>query len=286
MSTFISDKPPFDPGYHIVASFINYGFWAFLSPLLWQIVLRFRPDREFNYRKLLVWILAGIFLSLFHELSTKIIYYGGKYIAGSIEINSGFLAARFATVLGGSFSRFMEYWMLFFGLTIWGYYQAFKKQKLKLAQMKAELFETKLEVLKAQIQPHFLFNTLNSVSSLMTKDVQKAQKVLSNLAQLLRALFKHDGDHMVTLSEELEFIQSYLEIESIRFSDRLKVCYQVEPETKEALVPKLILQPLIENLKNTRERLEQLYEEDQYISIESARNRGFTVRLKIPFEQT
>lgn len=246
-----------------------------------------------------------------------------------------FLNGVLNSMIGGAFSRFMEYWVLFFGLTIWGYYKAFKGQKLKLAQVKAELYETKLEALKAQLQPHFLFNTLNSVSSLMTRDVQQAQKVLSNLAQLLRTLFKNDGDHLVTLKEELDFIGSYLDIELVRFSDRLSVTYHIDPETPQALVPKLILQPLVENsikhgisknsghgeivvssvksngsllltvtdngrgtsalekiweapgvgLKNTQERLNQLYDDEQNIDVQSGLNQGFTVKLVIPFEE-
>lgn len=247
LSTFMADKYIFELGHNLFIPLFNYGFWAFLSPLVWKLVLRYRPDKQFTYKKLFVWIGGGIVLSFIHELATNILYHGMVYITGNLQITQTLVKQTFNSMLGAVFSRFMEYWMIFFGLTIWGYYQAFKKQRLKLAQVKAELFETKLEALKAQLQPHFLFNTLNSVSALMTKDIQQAQKVLSNLAQLLRTLFKHDGDHMVTLSEELEFIQSYLEIEQIRFSDRLKVHYQVHPETRYALVPKLILQPLVEN---------------------------------------
>ena len=246
-AAFVSSKPPFDPGYHILHPFINFGFWAFLSPLVWRTVLRYRPDQGFTYSKLSAWILAGLGLAMAHEIITTLVYFGGRYISGTLVIESNFYQERLYALLGGFFSRFIEYWMLFFGLTIWGYYQAFKKQKLKLAQIKAELFETKLEALKAQLHPHFLFNTLNSISALMTKDTEKAQKVLSNLAQLLRTLFKNDGDHMVTLSEELQFIKNYLDIESVRFSDRLQICYQVDPETRKALVPRLILQPLVEN---------------------------------------
>ena len=335
MSNLITGKPPFDAGFHILFPFINFGFWAVLSPIVWYIVNRYRPEQVIDYRKLLIWIISGIFLSVFHEICTNLIYHGTKYLMGNLELTPEFYDNTFYSILGGFFSRFMEYWMVFIGLTIWGYYQAFKKQKLKLAQIKAELFETKLEVLKAQLQPHFLFNTLNSVSALMTRDVQKAQRVLSNLAQLLRTLFKHDKDHMVTLSEELDFIQGYLEIEAVRFSDRLQVVYKIDQDTKKALVPRLILQPLVENslkhgisksnmggeivvttcrsndrlmltvsdngkgmpnkdqiwkmagigLKNTRERLEQLYEEDQHIEIESYSEKGFMVKLEIPFEQ-
>ena len=333
-ATFIEHKPPFDPGYHILHPFINFGFWAFLSPLVWQVVQKCRPDQSFNYTKLLSWILAGIGLAAAHEFITTSLYFTVVYLLGNLVIEEGFYSERVYGLLGGFFSRFMEYWVLFFGLTIWGYYQAFKKQKLKLAQLKAELFETKLEALKAQLHPHFLFNTLNTVSALMTKDIQLAQKVLSNLAQLLRTLFKHDGDHLVSLSEELEFIRNYLEIEQIRFSDRLRVRYQIDPGTQNALVPRLILQPLVENslkhgisknslggeilvsaaksngslelavcdngkgvadtelsspsngvgLTNTRERLEQLYQQEMTMTIESVASGGFKVNLIIPFE--
>jgi LytS/YehU family sensor histidine kinase len=98
-----------------------------------------------------------------------------------------------------------------------------------------------------QLKPHFLFNTLNSISSLMYSDVEAADAMLARLSEFLRLTLDRDLDQEVTLSEELEFVRRYLEIEKIRFEDRLTVSVDVGHDVSEARVPSLALQPLIEN---------------------------------------
>ncbi len=239
--------PVFNPGTHLLYPFINYGFWSFLSPLVWRMVRSFPPLQKIRLKNLAAWALGGIGLSLAHELTTTSLFYGSKYLLGIIEFDADFFT-RFPYMIGlGSSSRFIEFWMIFFGLMIWNHYQAFKNQQVKFAEIKSELSEAKLHALTSQLQPHFLFNTLNSISALITRDVEAAKQVLSHLAQLLRALFKQDQEHLITLEEELEYIEHYLKIEQARFCDRLQVCYDIHPGCKNALVPKLILQPLVEN---------------------------------------
>jgi len=98
-----------------------------------------------------------------------------------------------------------------------------------------------------QLKPHFLFNTLNSISSLMYSDVETADTMLARLSDFLRLTLDRELDQEVTLSEELEFIRRYLEIEKIRFEDRLTVSVDVGSDVGDARVPTLALQPLIEN---------------------------------------
>src|SRR5688572_32414350 len=98
-----------------------------------------------------------------------------------------------------------------------------------------------------QLQPQFLFNTLNTISVLMKEDVQLADQVLLRLSDLLRLSLKSTDNHEVTLREELEFLRNYLEIEQTRFQDRLTVRYDIDEQAFDAQVPNLILQPLVEN---------------------------------------
>lgn len=109
------------------------------------------------------------------------------------------------------------------------------------------LAEARLEVLKRQLQPHFLFNTLNSISVLMFENVALANRMLLRLSELLRAGLANDSPHEVSLERELAFLERYLEIERIRFGDRLTVDLDVAPEVLGARVPNLILQPIVEN---------------------------------------
>jgi two-component system LytT family sensor kinase len=109
------------------------------------------------------------------------------------------------------------------------------------------LAEAKLEVLKRQLQPHFLFNTLNSISVLMFENVTLANRMLLRLSELLRAGLTSDSPHEVSLERELSFLERYLEIERIRFGDRLTIDMNVDATTLGARVPNLILQPIVEN---------------------------------------
>src|SRR4029079_13460186 len=104
-----------------------------------------------------------------------------------------------------------------------------------------------LQALKMQLHPHFLFNTLNSISALLDEDVDAADQMLARLGDLLRMTLENSGAQEVTLQEELEFLRCYLEIEQVRFNDRLTVSMHIEPETLDAKVPNLILQPIVEN---------------------------------------
>jgi hypothetical protein len=115
------------------------------------------------------------------------------------------------------------------------------------ALLEASLKQAELDALRAQINPHFLFNTLQSISVLMQEDVKAANRMLLLLAELLRGGALRDHPLEVTLERELDLVRRYLEIEVIRFSDRLHVRYEIAPDTLAALVPSLVLQPLVEN---------------------------------------
>jgi two-component system LytT family sensor kinase len=127
------------------------------------------------------------------------------------------------------------------------YYRRFRERELRTSQLETQLANARLQALKSQLQPHFLFNTLHSISALMLTDVPSADKMMSRLSDLLRMSFEDSGTHVTTLSRELEFVSVYLEIEQIRFEDRLNVIFDIAPDTLDAEVPHLLLQPLVEN---------------------------------------
>src|SRR5262249_33214524 len=113
--------------------------------------------------------------------------------------------------------------------------------------LESQLTQAQLQVLRMQLQPHFLFNTLNAISALMHQDVELADQMLARLADLLRSTLETSGTQEVPLKQELEFVELYLEIEQARFGPRLVVSQDAEAETMDAFVPNLILQPLVEN---------------------------------------
>ena len=122
-----------------------------------------------------------------------------------------------------------------------------RERELRAVQLEEQLTKTRLQVLKSQLQPHFLFNTMNSISSLMLTDVRAADRMLTRLGDLLRMSLELTGTQITTLRREIEFVSCYLEIEKARFNDRLRVTLDISPDTLDALVPHLLLQPLVDN---------------------------------------
>ena len=113
--------------------------------------------------------------------------------------------------------------------------------------MEARLSEAKLEVLKIQLHPHFLFNTHHAISALIPEDPEAADDMLSLLSDLLRMTLEKSDLQEVTLREEMEFLKIYMEIQKIRFRDRLEITTDIEDSSLDAFVPNLILQPIVEN---------------------------------------
>src|SRR5271169_267856 len=127
------------------------------------------------------------------------------------------------------------------------YYQRLRQRELRTSQLQTQLAKAHLQALKSQLQPHFLFNTMHSISALMLTDVPAADRMMTRLSDLLRMSLEAEGTQVTTLSRELEFVNCYLEIEKIRFEERLNVVWDVSPETLDAQVPHLLLQPLVDN---------------------------------------
>ena len=125
--------------------------------------------------------------------------------------------------------------------------RASRQRRETALRLEAELNSARLQLLRAQLQPHFLFNTLNSIATLMHRDVDAAERMLARLGDLLRMALDMGESAQVPLERELEFTRLYLEIQQIRFGDRLAVSYRIEPEVLDAAVPSMFLQPLAEN---------------------------------------
>jgi two-component system LytT family sensor kinase len=127
------------------------------------------------------------------------------------------------------------------------YYRRYREREQAAEQLARGLTEARLQALKMQLQPHFLFNTLNAISALIPADAKPARRMVARLGDLLRTTLEHEATQEVTLREELAFLEPYLEIEQARLEDRLTVVMNIAPETLDARVPHLILQPLVEN---------------------------------------
>lgn len=160
----------------------------------------------------------------------------------------GAFIAAFTSLLVKSWHfELIVYWVIIAVSHAFSYYGQLRERELRTAELERSLTEARLQALQMQLNPHFLFNTLHAISSLMHKDVDAADSMLVRLSELLRHALEAPKTQEVTLREELSFLQRYLEIEQVRFGKRLKVHMQVAHDTLNALVPNLILQPTVEN---------------------------------------
>ena len=143
-------------------------------------------------------------------------------------------------VAWGTFAGFFYYWVI-----VVAYLAA--RYRARVARLEEQLARSRLDALRAQLQPHFLFNTLNSISVLTATDPSRANRMLLDLSELLRATLEAGGEHEVTLERELALLERYVAIQRVRFGDRLTARFEAGPEARAALVPALLLQPLVEN---------------------------------------
>ena len=141
----------------------------------------------------------------------------------------------------------LVYWAILGAYQGFDYHRRFREREKRAVQLEAQLVQAQLQALKMQLHPHFLFNTLNSISALLHHDPELADRMIARLGDFLRLTLDNSGGQEVTLQKELEFLKCYLEIERVRFQDRLTVSYDVAPETLDAMVPNLAWQPIVEN---------------------------------------
>jgi len=237
---------PFDWHFESITVLTNYLLWALLTTVIYRYLVSNQSLWKFSIKNILIHLLAAILIALVHRYGSLSLYVGITWLT------KGFLLDLFgqhsiAWVVRGTIPSFIQYWMLI-GL-LWGirYYRLEKAKQLELIKKDQEIANAQFNALKMQLHPHFFFNTLNTISSVMEKDTEAAQTIVAKLAKLMRALVDSDKKEFTTLNNEIEYIQDYLHVEKARFGDSLSVEVSVSDEAKNARVPNLILQPLIEN---------------------------------------
>jgi LytS/YehU family sensor histidine kinase len=139
------------------------------------------------------------------------------------------------------------YWVILAVTQAFDFYRKYRARERQATQLEQHLTEAKLQALQMQLNPHFLFNTLNSIAALMHQNVDAAERMITRLSDLLRAALESSNSQEVDLRHELAMLSTYLEIERVRFGDRLQVNLEIAPEALDAQVPNLVLQPLVEN---------------------------------------
>ena len=212
--------------------------WALISFATFALSRRFRVDRKPRVVAIVVHTITGAILA---SCEVLIAYYGMQLLGWSTD------ASFAATFLDAYPANIIYYWLLVgvgHGLE---YYRFYRQREAQAAQLTARLARSELEMLKSQLHPHFLFNTLHAISALMHRDVKAADRMIARLSELLRMSLDYSGTQEVSLQEELAFLEPYVEIERIRLGERLTVEYDIQPGVLDACVPHMLLQPLVEN---------------------------------------
>jgi two-component system LytT family sensor kinase len=237
---------------------LEWNIWALVTPYLWYYCQR----NPLEYRRLLQQGFNYLFVSILVVIvklliDTVVVHYGLSSILGSFEPimeppnrgepQSFWVLTIINTLSPKNFFNVLICWFIIAIIIAWQYYQQSKERQLYATQIKNQLIEAHLKTLQMQLQPHFLFNTLNSISSLLYDNVKAADEMINNLSTLLRMTLDKIGIQETTLQDEIELAQSYLDIEQVRFQDRLSVHYDIEKQVLKAMVPSLLLQPIVEN---------------------------------------
>jgi len=216
--------------------------WALATPLVLWLARRIRIERNNWRRSALLHVVLSVAISVPMITIDYLIY--------MIQIGSGgnlTMLRTFKFVFYNLDRSLLIYWLLVLISHAFNYYNSYRKGELKASQLRTQLVQAQLEALKMQLHPHFLFNTLHSISALLNQDVEAARRMISRLGDFLRLTLENAGTQEVTVQQELEFLNGYLEIERIRFQDRLTTSVTVDPEVLDQRVPNLILQPIVEN---------------------------------------
>lgn len=218
--------------------------WAFATPSVLWLAGRFPIGRQRLFRNLSLHLLFSSVFAIVVAGVFQICYFlwfahsMGKPYAPSQTLR---------TIINNASEDIGIYGLILFLNHAFTYYQRYQAGELKATQLEAQLAHAQLQALKMQLQPHFLFNTLHSISALVHKHPEAADKMITRLGDFLRLTLENSGSQEVSLQQELEFLKCYLEIERVRFQDRLTTQLSIEPQTLNTPVPNLILQPIVEN---------------------------------------
>jgi two-component system, LytTR family, sensor kinase len=220
---------------------LEFLLWGLTFLCMWHFLrasIQTASARQMLLQYLPLSVLVGIVEEVLYILIFRYQYPGKHY---------SFLTRLGHNLSSALLSDVVIFWMGFIVFRSVGYYQRYREREQMASQLQAQLVQARLQALQMQLNPHFLFNTLNSVSSLMRSDPDGADEMLERLSSLLRITLAKGQAQRIPLQEEMEVVQLYVSIQQLHFGDRVSHSVEVQPEAWDALVPSMILQPIIEN---------------------------------------
>lgn len=319
----------------VLIAFANSYLWALLTPPIFWLASRNTLERS-GWLSRAMLIVVGLALAISVDLATS-------YLRQQLFYAPHPLSPELVAIARLRRLWFMNEFIVYVAVLAAGFarnyficYRARREEGINLkaqaARLQAQLADARLSALRNQLNPHFLFNTLHAVSALVERDPRGVRRMVARLSELLRTTLDAADEPEVPLQREITFIERYLEVMQIRFQGKLDVAIEVDPATREALVPNLILQPLVENalkhgvsrivgtgsirvsacerdgrlelavrdngpglagrrlplsegvgLRNTRERLQQLYGGEHTLTLREAEGGGVVAEVSLPF---
>jgi two-component system LytT family sensor kinase len=228
--TYLSTGRPGNWALSIQRSLLEWWLWALLTPIVVWLARRFPLDRPWRWRNVLFHVLAGVFLAVLKASVERVAF---AWLTG---VWTYWLVSTLAL-------QFFIYCAVVAAAHSAVYYERSRERD----QLAARLADVRLQLLSMQLQPHFLFNTLNTIAELVHSDPNAADCMITGLSDLLRLTLDLGPTQEISLGAELELLRRYLDIQQARFGDRLRVTIHVDEGTRSACVPVLLLQPLVEN---------------------------------------
>jgi two-component system LytT family sensor kinase len=220
----------------------RFYLWAALAPAVAYSLKRI-PLQPIAAASVFLHVLASLMFSLVHmvlHLSLAVVFMGRPTLSG----NSSSLSVQ---VIHSFPLGVLAYWVILAMMMAMSHYERSRLEQVRTSKLQAQLAEARLRALQMQLQPHFVFNALHSLSDLVTDEPKTAVRLIARLGDFLRLTLQNSTSQWVPLKREVDFLKAYLEIERVRFGDRLQVVFQIDPKSLDAEVPSLILQPLVEN---------------------------------------
>jgi len=228
--------------------FSTYLSWALVTPLLYTWFLKWPASGKAIFRTLFRFCVMAVSISVITSVLSNLMHYSVLWAVGYFniadELHRAWVVRAFLPDVA---LRFTEFWVVLGILAALDNARRRKEDLVMMAELEHQLQSVKHDALKKQLQPHFLFNTLNTVSSLMEENVEAARNMLDQLALLLRSSLNRERKDRIPLDQEVEHVASYLGIQAMRFNDRLTVRYDIHHDCESAMVPSILLQPLVEN---------------------------------------
>jgi sensor histidine kinase YesM len=229
--TYVSQGRPPIWGLSLVYSLGQWWIWALLTPLVFWVAARWPLRRGHLLARVPLHLLTGVAVAL---IKVRLEGWIRQWLFG---VSPYLLINNLAL-------QMLIYWAL---VGVAHALDAYGRSRQQAAEMQARLGRAQLELLRAQLQPHFLFNALNAIAELVHEDPERADRMIGRLSGLLRSTLDAGDRPLVTLDEELGLVESYVRLQEARFGDRLSVRFDVAPDCRAALIPHLLLQPIVEN---------------------------------------